>query len=155
MRSTSRIVASQPTQPPMISVLSHATIYVLDQASAHDFYVNKLGFKVHTDAPMGPGMRWLTVCPPDQPQLEIILMPVQEGPHMDKQRAELFRDLIAKGTFGFGVFHCKDIYATYEELCAKGVEFHKPPTKEFYGIEALFRDDSGNWFSLGQLPAAK
>ena len=139
----------------MISNLSHATIYVLDQQRAHDFYVNKLGFKVHTDAPMGPGMRWLTVCPPDQPSLEIILMPVQEGMHMDKARADAMRDLIEKGTFGFGVFHCKDIYATYEEMRAKGVVFDKAPTKEFYGVEALFRDDSGNWFSLGQIEKAQ
>ncbi len=52
--------------------------------------------------------------------------------------------------FGPGVFECKHIYATYEELKAKGVEFVKAPTKEFYGTEALFKDDSGNWFSLGQ-----
>ncbi len=89
----------------MITRLNHATFYVLDQDSAHDFYVNKLGFKVHSDAPMAPG---------------------------------------------FGVFECKDIYATYEELKAKGVEFTKEPKEEFYGVEALFKDDSGNWFSLGQ-----
>src|SRR3977135_979700 len=99
----------------MITKLNHVSVFVLNQDTAYEFYVNKLGFKVHTDAPMGPGMRWLTVCPPDQPGLEIILMPVQEGMHMDKARAEAMRDLIAKGTFGFGVFHCKDIYATYEE----------------------------------------
>jgi predicted enzyme related to lactoylglutathione lyase len=57
-------------------------------------------------------------------------------------------ELIKKGTFGPGVFSCKDILATYEELKAKGVVFKKPPTKEFYGFEALFIDDSGNWFSL-------
>jgi catechol 2,3-dioxygenase-like lactoylglutathione lyase family enzyme len=135
----------------MIAKLSHATIYVLDQDSAHDFYVNKLGFKVHTDAPMGPGMRWLTVTPPDQPELEIVLMPVAEGPAWDKKTADAIRDLVRRGSFGFGVFHCKDIYATYEEMKAKGVEFKKAPTKEFYGIEALFKDDSGNWFSLGQM----
>jgi predicted enzyme related to lactoylglutathione lyase len=50
------------------------------------------------------------------------------------------------------VFECADIYATYEELKAKGVEFKKAPKKEFYGIEALFKDDSGNWFSLSQKP---
>lgn len=134
----------------MISRLSHASIYVLNQDSAYDFYVNKLGFKVHTDAPMGPGMRWLTVCPPEQPELEITLMPIQEGMLFSKETAEKLRDLVSNGTFGFGVFECKDIYATYEELKAKGVEFKKAPTKEFYGIEALFTDDSGNWFSLGQ-----
>jgi catechol 2,3-dioxygenase-like lactoylglutathione lyase family enzyme len=134
----------------MISRLSHASIYVLNQESAYDFYVNKLGFKVHTDAPMGPGMRWLTVCPPDQPELEITLMQIQEGMMWTKETAETMRNLVKAGTFGFGVFQCKDIYATYEEMKAKGVEFMKEPTKEFYGIEALFKDDSGNWFSLGQ-----
>ena len=59
-------------------------------------------------------------------------------------------ELISKGTFGPGIFACNDIYATYEELKSKGVEFIKPPTKEFYGTEALFKDDSGNWFSLQQ-----
>ena len=125
-------------------------IYVLDQDSAYDFYVNKLGFKPHTDAPMGPGMRWLTVTPPDQPELEITLMHVHEGMAWNKETAEIMRNLVKAGSFGFGVFQCKDIYATYEEMKAKGVEFTKAPKEEFYGIEALFKDDSGNWFSLGQ-----
>jgi catechol 2,3-dioxygenase-like lactoylglutathione lyase family enzyme len=134
----------------MISKMSHVSIYVLNQESAYDFYVNKLGFKVHTDAPMGPGMRWLTVCPPEQPDLEISLMPIQEGMLFTKDAAEKMRDLVTSGTFGFGVFECKDIYATCEELKTKGIVFKKEPTQEFYGIEALFIDDSGNWFSLGQ-----
>ncbi|MDW3652399.1 MAG: VOC family protein [Bacteroidia bacterium] len=134
----------------MIAKLSHASIYVLDQESAYDFYVNKLGFKVHTDAPMGPDMRWLTVTPPEQPDLEITLMPIKAGMMYDQETADALATLVKKGTFGFGVFECNDIYATYEELKAKGVEFKKEPTKEFYGIEALFKDDSGNWFSLGQ-----
>jgi len=130
--------------------MTHVSVYVLDQASARDFYVNKLGFKVHTDAAMGPDARWLTVTPPEQPELEITLMAIKEGFLFTKESAAALRDLVKKGTFGFGVFQCKDIYATYEELKAKGVEFSKPPKKEFYGIEALFKDDSGNWFSLGQ-----
>lgn len=134
----------------MISKMSHVSIYVLDQDSAYDFYVNKLGFKVHTDAAMGPGMRWLTVTPPEQPELEITLMPVVEGMLFTKESAGQMRQLVQQGTFGFGVFECRDIYATYEELKAKGVEFSKAPKEEFYGVEALFKDDSGNWFSLGQ-----
>jgi catechol 2,3-dioxygenase-like lactoylglutathione lyase family enzyme len=134
----------------MISKMSHVSIYVLDQDSAHDFYVNKLGFKVHTDAAFGPGMRWLTVTPPDQPELEITLMAIAPGMKFTEETAATMRDLVKKGTFGFGVFECKDIYATYEELKTKGVDFVKPPKQEFYGIEALFKDDSGNWFSLGQ-----
>ena len=63
----------------MITKMNHVSVFVLNQDSAYEFYVNKLGFKVHTDAPMGPGMRWLTVCPPEQPDLEISLMPIEEG----------------------------------------------------------------------------
>ena len=134
----------------MITKLNHVSIFVLDQDSAHDFYVNKLGFTVNTDASMGPGKRWLTVTPPDQPDLEISLMAIDEGMMFKKEAAEAMRDLVRQGTFGFGVFECNDLNATYEELSAKGVQFTKPPTKEFYGYEALFKDDSGNWFSLGQ-----
>jgi catechol 2,3-dioxygenase-like lactoylglutathione lyase family enzyme len=134
----------------MISKMSHVSIYVLNQDNAYEFYVNKLGFKVHTDAPMGEGKRWLTVCPPEQPDLEITLMPIVEGMMFTKESAEAMRNLVKKGTFGFGVFECNDIYATYEELKSKGVEFTKAPKKEFYGVEALFKDDSGNWFSLGE-----
>ena len=59
--------------------MNHVSVFVLNQDSAYEFYVNKLSFKVHTDAPMGPGMRWLTVCPPDQPELEIALMSIDAG----------------------------------------------------------------------------
>jgi catechol 2,3-dioxygenase-like lactoylglutathione lyase family enzyme len=134
----------------MITKLNHVSIFVLNQDSAFDFYVNKLGFAVNTDAEMGPGKRWLTVNPPDQPELEISLMLIDDGMMFTSESAAAMRDLVNKGTFGFGVFQCDDLLATYEELTAKGVEFTKPPTKEFYGFEALFKDDSGNWFSLGQ-----
>ena len=134
----------------MITKLTHMCVYVLNQDSAFDFYVNKLGFTVHTDAPMGPDNRWLTVTPPEQPDLEITLFLVKEGGIFSKETAKAMTELVQKGTFGPGVFECTDIYATYEELKSKGVEFKKPPTKEFYGTEALFKDDSGNWFSLGQ-----
>ena len=130
--------------------MSHVCVYVLNQDSAYKFYTDKLGFKVVTDAPMGEGMRWLTVTPPEQPGFEITLMPIAEGRMFTKETAEQMQNLVKKGTFGFGVFECKDIYATYEELKAKGVEFLKTPKEEFYGVEALFKDDSGNWFSLGQ-----
>ncbi len=134
----------------MIKRLTHMCVYVLNQESAFDFYVNKLGFKVHTDAPMGSDNRWLTVTPPEQPELEITLFLVKEGPMFTKETVQMMTQLIKNGTFGPGVFECSDIYATYEELKSKGVEFKKAPKEEFYGIEALFRDDSGNWFSLGQ-----
>ncbi len=95
-------------------------------------------------------MRWLTVCPPQQPDLKISLMAIDEGMMFNKEAAAQMRNLVSKGTFGFGVFECDNLLVTYEELKAKGVTFTKEPTQEFYGFEALFKDDSGNWFSLGQ-----
>ena len=88
----------------MITKLNHVSIFVLNQESAYEFYVNKLGFRVHTDAQMGPGMRWLTVCPPEQPDLEISLMPVEEGMMFKGDAARQMKELIKAGTFGFGVF---------------------------------------------------
>ena len=134
----------------MITRLAHASIYVLDQESARDFYVNKLGFTEKMNVPIGDGSYWLTVSPKEQPDLEITLVPINAGSSISKEVASQLSNIVKNGTLGFGVFETKDIYATYQELKEKGVEFTKEPTEEFYGIEALFKDDSGNWFSLVQ-----
>ena len=134
----------------MITRLAHASIYVLDQESARDFYVNKLGLEEKMNVPIGDGSFWITVAPKDQPDLEITLMPINAGNAIKKEVAEQLSAMVRSGIFGFGVFETQDIYATYQELKEKGVEFSKAPTEEFYGIEALFKDDSGNWFSLVQ-----
>ena len=134
----------------MITKMTHVNIYVLNQESALDFYTNKFGLKIITDVPMSKDTRWLTVGTSEQPGFEINLTPITEE-LFSKETADALRALVKKGTFGVGIFTCNDIFATYEELKAKGVEFTKPPKKEFYGTEALFKDDSGNWFSLAQL----
>jgi catechol 2,3-dioxygenase-like lactoylglutathione lyase family enzyme len=134
----------------MIQKLSHTSVYVLDQDSAYDFYVNKLGLEVRTDARMDGGYRWLTVGPKGQPDLEIVLMPVQAGPMIDEERAAKVRELIQAGTFGIGVLETNDVRRDCEDLKAKGVQLMQEPREQFYGIEALVRDDSGNWFSLTQ-----
>lgn len=134
----------------MIAKLTHASIYVLDQESAWDFYINKLGFEEEMKVPIGNGAFWLTVSPPEQTELEITLMPINTGGMFNEETAQNLSELVKNGTFGFGVFQCKDVYATWQELKAKGVEFTKEPTQEFYGIESMFKDDSGNWFSLTQ-----
>lgn len=132
----------------MITKMTVTNIHVLNQDSAYDFYVNKLGFKVVDDIPMGPDTRWLTVSPPEQPDLQLVLFPVKVSKMFPQETADALIALIKQGIFGCGVLTCNDIFATYEELKAKGVEFIKAPTKEFYGTEALFKDDSGNYFSL-------
>lgn len=131
----------------MVQRLSHATVYVLDQDAAKDFYVNKLGFEVRMDGKMDNGFRWLTVSPKGQPDLQMILMQV-DGPNMQPETAKALRTLLEQGKFGAGVLQTNDCRKTYEELKAKGVEFLSPPKEQFYGIEAVLKDNSGNWYSM-------
>ena len=131
----------------MIQRLSHTTVYVLDQDAAKDFYANKLGFEVRMDAKMDNGFRWLTVSPKGQPDLQIILMQV-DGPNMKPEAAATIRGLLEQGKLNGGVLQTGDCRKTYEELTAKGVEFASPPADRFYGVEAIMKDNSGNWYSL-------
>jgi len=132
----------------VIQKISHVTIYVLDQEEAKDFYVNKLGMDVKTDMTMDGGFRWLTVSPKGQPDVELILMSTEPGSLFNEEESVKLRSLIKAGKIGPGVFNTADCRKTYEELKAKGVKFHKEPTDEFYGTEALLEDNSGNWFSM-------
>ena len=138
----------------MINRMSHACFYVLDQDRAKAFYTEKLGFDLRSDVRMGAefggdgGFRWLTVGPPDQPDVEIILADPAMG--NDPESAAQIRALVAKGAIGTGVMATDDCQKTYEELSARGVAFTQEPATRPYGIEAVFRDDSGNWFSLTQ-----
>jgi catechol 2,3-dioxygenase-like lactoylglutathione lyase family enzyme len=134
----------------VITRLSHATIYVLDQEEALKFYRDKLGFEVRTDATMDNGFRWLTVGPKTQPDLEIILMAVRERPMFPADKVAALKSLIQSGAMGAGVLDVDDCRKTYQELKAKGVEFLSEPADQFYGIEALMKDNSGNWFSMTQ-----
>jgi len=134
----------------MISRMSHATIYVTDQDQALEFYRDKLGFKVINDVAMDGGFRWVTVAPKNQSDFEIVLMDTKPGFMFEEEAANQLRALIANGKLGAGVFNTPNCQATYEELSAKGVEFLSPPAERPYGIEAIFRDNSGNWFSLTQ-----
>jgi len=143
----------------MITGFSHTTLYVSSQEKAYDFYVNKLGFKVHTDAMMENGYRWLTVSPPEQPALEIVLMEIlhpsmlksETSPEgLDAESLAAFKVLLDKGILGAGVMSTNDCRATYEELKAKGVQFKSEPREQFYGIEAVMFDGCGNWFSVTQ-----
>jgi len=145
----------------MIQKMSHAIIYVLDQDQAKDFYVGKLGFDVKVDQSLPNGFRWLTVAPKGQGDLEIILMKVGSGgefakPKDDKNDAnngndvETVASLIKKGMFSGGAFSTADCRETFEDLKAKGVEFVSEPKDQFYGVEAVFKDPFGNWFSMTQ-----
>ncbi|WP_181780187.1 VOC family protein [Pseudonocardia pini] len=135
----------------MIDRMSHTCVWVLDQDSAKAFYTEKLGLEVRSDVEMGSGFgaaRWLTVGPPGRPEQEIILADPAMG--HDARTADQIRELVAKGALGAAVLATADCRATYEQLRERGVEFLQPPAERPYGIEAVLRDDSGNWFSLTQ-----
>jgi catechol 2,3-dioxygenase-like lactoylglutathione lyase family enzyme len=134
----------------MITRLSHATIYVLDQDEALKFYRDKLGFEVRKDGTMDNGFRWLTVGPKTQPDVQIILMAVREGLMFDAEKVAMLKKLIQSGAIGPGVLEVDDCHETYRQLKANGVEFLSEPQDRFYGIEALMKDNSGNWFSMTQ-----
>jgi catechol 2,3-dioxygenase-like lactoylglutathione lyase family enzyme len=144
----------------VIQRMSHATIYVLDQDEAKGFYVGKLGFEVKVDQSMPNGFRWLTVAPKGQSDLEIILLKLGSTTDFVKPNvkdAETLADdlknmagLLKKGLFSAGAFHTADCRKTFQELKAKGVEFISEPKDQFYGVEAVFKDPFGNWFSMTQ-----
>ena len=133
----------------MIKKLTHATIFVLDQDRAKDFYINKLGFECRDDARMGD-FRWLTVGPKTQPDVRIILMAIGTSPMVNEQQAAKLRELVTAGALGGGVLVTDDLRRDYEAMKAKGVEFVRPPTEEPYGFAAVFKDDSGNYFSFNE-----
>ena len=135
----------------MLNRITHTFIYVLDQDEALDFYVGKLGMVVNNDADLG-FMRWLTVSPPDQPDLELGLM-LPGPPAYDDQTAEQIRELVSKGAAGGGViFQTEDCRGTYEKLVAAGVEFTEEPTERFYGTDCALRDPFGNPIRITQPP---
>jgi catechol 2,3-dioxygenase-like lactoylglutathione lyase family enzyme len=130
----------------MITNVSLVTLYVTDQDEAKKFYTEVLGFDEHTDVAMGDGFRWVTVAHPDHPELEVTLM--LPGPPLDEGVAEAVRRALANGTMGGFGLCTTDCHKTYEDLTAKGVEFVQTPADRPYGIEAVMRDNSGNWLVL-------
>jgi catechol 2,3-dioxygenase-like lactoylglutathione lyase family enzyme len=130
----------------MITNISLTTVYCLDQDKARDFYVNVLGFEARTDATAGEDFRWVTVVHPSQPELEVTLM--LPGPPLDPDAADFVRRQLEKGQMGGLGLRVDDCRKTYEELTEKGVEFLQEPADRPYGVEAVMRDNSGNWLVL-------
>ena len=120
---------------------------VLDQDRALAFYTENLGFTVTEDMDLG-GMRWLTVKPPDQ---DIDLLLERVGPPIvDADTADQIDELIAKGVGGTLFLEVEDCRRTFDDLVAKGVEIIQEPMERFYGVDAAFRDDSGNHVRMTQ-----
>jgi catechol 2,3-dioxygenase-like lactoylglutathione lyase family enzyme len=133
--------------------LANAQLWVHDQEEALAFYTEKLGMEVRADVtlPEMGNFRWLAVSPAGQPDFAIVLMAIPGPPVMDPETADQVRDLMAKGFAGTVFLATDDCRASYEELKARGVEFRELPEDRPYGIDAGFRDPSGNNFRLTQV----
>jgi catechol 2,3-dioxygenase-like lactoylglutathione lyase family enzyme len=132
--------------------ISNAQVWVHDQDEALAFYTRKLGMEVRADVtlPEMGDFRWLTVGPPGQ-DFSLTLMAIPGEPVMDAGSADAIRQLMAKGFTGGIFLTTDDCQAAYEELRARGVEFTETPEERPYGIDAGFRDPSGNSFRLTQV----
>jgi catechol 2,3-dioxygenase-like lactoylglutathione lyase family enzyme len=133
--------------------LATTQLWVHDQDEALAFYTDKLGMELRADVTM-PEMgdfRWLTVGPPGQPDIAIVLMAIPGPPVMDADTAEQVRALMAKGFAGTVFLTTDDCRASYDELRGRGVEFTEEPEERPYGIDAAFRDPSGNHIRLTQV----
>ena len=129
----------------MITNISLISVFVDDIDEAKAFYTEKLGFALQNDVRL-PDFRWCTVYHADHPELELQL--ALPGPPLDEEATAAIKRMMAKGTMhGFGIA-TDDCRKTFAELTAKGVEYIQEPSDRPYGVEAVLRDNSGNWLVL-------
>jgi catechol 2,3-dioxygenase-like lactoylglutathione lyase family enzyme len=135
----------------MLSKLSHVQVWVHDQDEALAFYTETLGLELREDVtvPEMGNFRWLSVGVPGQ-DVSITLMAIPGPPVFDEETRDQIRKLLAKGASGGLFFATADAKESYQELKNRGVEFTQEPTEQPYGIDAGFRDVSGNHFRMAQ-----
>jgi catechol 2,3-dioxygenase-like lactoylglutathione lyase family enzyme len=135
--------------------LTTVNVWVHDQDEALAFYTEKLGMELRDDVtvPEMGNFRWLTVGPPAQPDVAFALMTVPGAPVFEADTEAMLKDLMGRGVLGGLFFKVEDINEAYNELKSKGVEFTQEPTQQPYGVDAGFRDPSGNQFRMAQLGA--
>jgi uncharacterized glyoxalase superfamily protein PhnB len=133
--------------------ITNAQLWVHDQDEALAFYTEKVGMEVRADVtvPELGNFRWLTVSPPGQADVSIVLMAIPGPPVMDAETAEQVKTLMGKGFAGTVFLTTDDVQASYEELKGRGVDFVEEPEERPYGIDSAFRDPSGNNFRLTQV----
>ena len=136
----------------MLKQLTHVQVWVHDQDEALDFYTNKLGMEVREDVtvPEMGNFRWLSVGLPGQDDVAITLMDIPGPPVFEEETRQKIVDLLARGASGGLFFTTDNAQESYEELKGRGVEFTQEPTEQPYGIDAGFRDPSGNHFRMAQ-----
>jgi catechol 2,3-dioxygenase-like lactoylglutathione lyase family enzyme len=137
----------------MLKSLTTTQVWVHDQDEALAFYTEKLGMELREDVtvPEFGNFRWLTVGMPGQEDVSVVLMAIPGPPVFDEETRQRISELMAKGAATALFFSTDDVQGTYEELKARGVEFQQEPTQQPYGIDAGFRDPSGNSMRMAQL----
>ena len=133
--------------------IANAQLWVQDQDEALAFYTDKVGMEVRADVtvPELGNFSWLTVSPPGQTDVSIVLIAIPGPPVMDAETAEQVKTLMGKGFAGTVFLTTDDVHASYEELKGRGVDFVEEPEERPYGIDSAFRDPSGNNFRLTQV----
>jgi catechol 2,3-dioxygenase-like lactoylglutathione lyase family enzyme len=138
----------------MLKQLTHTQVWVHDQDEALAFYTEKLGLEVREDVtvPEMGNFRWVSVGVPGQPDVAITLMSVPGPPVFDEATRDQIHALLAKGASSGLFFQADDVRKTYEEFKSRGVEFTQEPTEQPYGLDAGFRDVSGNHMRMMEQP---
>jgi catechol 2,3-dioxygenase-like lactoylglutathione lyase family enzyme len=136
----------------MLKQLTHVNVWVHDQDEALAFYTDKLGMELREDVtvPEMGNFRWLSVGVPGQDDVALTLMAVPGPPVFDEETRDQLNALVAKGAAGGLFFSTDDIRSSYEDLKSRGVEFSQEPTEQPYGVDAGFRDPSGNQIRMAQ-----
>jgi catechol 2,3-dioxygenase-like lactoylglutathione lyase family enzyme len=133
--------------------IANTQLWVHDQDEALAFWTGKVGFEIRSDVtlPEMGDFRWLSVSPPGQEDFAVVLMAIPGPPVMDEATAGQVRDLMGKGFAGTIFLATDDCRASYDELRSRGVEFTEEPEERPYGVDAGFRDPSGNSIRLTQV----
>jgi predicted enzyme related to lactoylglutathione lyase len=133
--------------------IASAQLWVHDQDEALAFYTEKIGMEIRADVtlPEMGDFRWLTVGPPGQDEVSIVLMAIPGPPVFEPETIAQIESLMAKGAGATVFLTTDDCQTSYEELRDRGVEFVEAPSERPYGIDCGFRDPSGNHLRLTQV----
>lgn len=132
--------------------LSYAHLWVNDQDESLAFYTEKVGMELRADVTLSEmgGFRWVVVGAPGQPDVGITLMSMSNHPMIDQETGDQLRAVVSKGFGGTVFLTTDDCRAEHRRLVERGVEFVEEPEERPYGIDAGFRDPSGNHLRLTQ-----
>ena len=129
----------------LVTPLTVISVLVRDQDEALKFYTEKLGLEKRIDITYGPGLRLLTVASKGQQRPQLALAQPDIALHGEEHVNELIASMRQEVSWIFDTKNCDE---TYKILLSRGVKFVSAPTRQLYGVEAIFEDPYGNTFSL-------